>query len=250
MQYHDITVSRDGAVAVVVLSRPRALNALSMRLRDELESFLVGADKDDSIDVIVITGGNRFFCAGFDLKEAVQTKFTSFQHRILEFHEAIYRGTKFVITAVSGIALAGGLDLAMAGDIVLAAPGSSFGHVEVNFGINPLVFPLARRVGVSCAVELCATGRIVPAEEARRLGIVSEIIEEPDFMAAVHERAFAIARMGGRTLAAIKQSAARYQPVPVSDALRYEFSITEQLIEDPALLKRLSAYLKSIGIKT
>ncbi len=68
-------------------------------------------------------------------------------------------------------------------------------------------------------------------------------------MAAVHERAFAVARMGGRTLAAIKQSAARCQPLSVSDALRYEFSITEQLIEDPALLKRLTAYLKSIGIK-
>ncbi len=250
MQYHDITVSRDGAVAVVVLSRPRALNALSVRLRNELESFLVGADDDPSIDVIVITGGNRFFCAGFDLKEAVQTEFNSFRHRIVEFHEAIYRSKKFIITAVSGIALAGGFDLALAGDIVLAAPGASFGHVEVNFGINPLVFPLARRAGVSRALELCATGRIVNAEEARHIGIVTEIIEGADFMSAVHEHAFAVARMGGRALSAIKQSSVRYLPVPVSDALRYEFSITEQLIEDPALLKRLTDYLKSIGIRT
>lgn len=249
MEYHDITVSRDGAVAVVVLSRPRALNALSVRLRDELESFLVAADDDPSIDVIVITGGERFFCAGFDLKEAVQTKFGSFRHRIVEFHEAIYRSTKFVITAVSGIALAGGFDLALAGDIVLASPGASFGHVEVNFGINPLVFPLARRVGVSRAVELCATGRIVSAEEAQRIGIVTEIIQNQDFMAAVHEHAFAVARMGGRALAAIKQSSVRCLPIPVSDALRYEFSITEQLIEDPALLKRLTGYLKSVGVK-
>jgi enoyl-CoA hydratase/carnithine racemase len=248
--YHDITVSRDGAVAVIVLSRPRALNALSVRLRDELESFLVEANDDPSIDVIVITGGNRFFCAGFDLKEAVQTKFGSFRHRILEFHETIYGSRKFVITAVSGIALAGGFDLALAGDMILAAPGASFGHVEVNFGINPLVFPLARRVGPSRAVELCASGRIVSAEEARRIGIVTEIIEEPDFMSAVHEHAFAVARMGPRALAAVKQSAARYFPVPVSDALAHEFSITEQLVEDPALLKRLTGYLKSLGIKT
>ncbi|MBN2223791.1 MAG: enoyl-CoA hydratase/isomerase family protein [Deltaproteobacteria bacterium] len=248
MEYHDITVSADGAVAVVVLSRPGALNALSVRLRDELESVLTVAESDPSVDVIVISGGERFFCAGWDLKEAAQTKFASFTHRIVEFHETIYSCRKLIITAVSGIALAGGFDLALAGDIVLAAPGASFGHVEVNFGINPLVFPLARRVGTARAVELCATGRIISAEEAHRIGVVSEIMEEPDFMAAVLDRARAVAGMGGTVLAAVKESAAACHPVSVSDALADEFAVTEQLIKDPALLTRLTDYLTGIGI--
>ncbi len=248
MEYRDIVVSRVDSVAVIRLSRPRALNALSVRLRDELESILTVAEDDPSVDVIVISGADRFFCAGWDLKEAVQTQFASFRHRIVEFHETIYSCSKLVITAVSGIALAGGFDLALAGDIILAAPGASFGHVEVNFGINPLVFPLARRVGAARAVELCATGRVVSADEAYRLGIVTEIIEAPDFMTAVLERAHAVAAIGGRTLAAVKGSAAAYLPVSVSEALRREFALTEDLIKDPALLARLSDYLKSVGI--
>lgn len=248
VEYRDMTVSRDGPLAVAVLARPRALNALSMRLRDELEAFLNAADGDPAVEVIVISGGDRFFCAGWDLKEAVQTKFASFRHRILEFHETLYCCKKLVITAVSGIALAGGFDLALAGDIILATPAATFGHVEVNFGINPLVFPLARRTGTARALELCATGRVVSAQEACRIGIVTEVIESPDFMAAVHERAFAVARMGGRVLSAVKGSAAAITPVSVSEALAREFAVTEDLIQDPALLKRLAAYLKSTGI--
>jgi enoyl-CoA hydratase len=248
VEYRDIIVSRVDSVAVIRLSRPQALNALSMRLRDELESVLSVAEDDPSVDVIVISGDERFFCAGWDLKEAVQTKLASFAHRIVEFHETIYSCKKFVITAVAGPALAGGFDLAMAGDIILAAPGASFGHVEVNFGINPLVFPLARRIGSARAAELCATGRIVSADEAYLLGIVTEVIEAPDFMAAVVEHARAVARMGGRTLSAVKASAAAYLPVSTSEALKREFALTGDLIKDPALLTRLTEYLASVGI--
>jgi len=248
VEYQDITVSRDGGIAVAALSRPRALNALSMHLRDEIEAFLGSAEADPSVHVVVITGGERFFCAGFDLKEAVQTKFGSFFHRIVEFHETIYCCRKLVITAVSGIAVAGGFDLALAGDIILASPSASFGHVEVNFGINPLVFPLARRIGTARAVELCATGRVVPAAEAREIGIVSEIIQTPDFMSAVIERARSAAAIGGRTLSAVKEAAVAGCQVSVSEALEREFAITQDLIRDPALLARLTDYLKGIGI--
>jgi enoyl-CoA hydratase len=248
VEYRDITVSRVDSVAVIGLSRPRALNALSMRLRDELESILSVAEDDPSVDVIVISGDERFFSAGWDLKEAVQTKLASFAHRIVEFHETIYSTKKFIITAVAGPALAGGFDLALAGDMILAAPGASFGHVEVNFGINPLVFPLARRVGAARAAELCATGRIVSADEAYQLGIVTEVIEAPDFMAAVAERARSVAGMGGRTLSAVKASAAAYLPVSASEALKREFALTGDLIKEPALLTRLTEYLKSVGI--
>jgi len=249
VEFHELTVSGDGAVAVITLSRPRALNALSVRLRDELESILGVAESDPSVDVIVICGGERFFCAGWDLKEAVETKFASFSHRIVEFHETIYSCKKFVITAVSGIALAGGFDLALAGDIVLAAPAASFGHVEVNFGINPLVFPLARRVGTARAVELCATGRVVSAVEARQIGIVTEVIEQKAFMPAVLKRAKDVARMGGPALSAVKHAAAACEPASVSEALRREFALTEELIKDPALLTRLTDYLAGIGIR-
>ncbi len=248
MDYHDISVFRDGGVAEVMLSRPKAMNALSMRLRDELEDFLGGVGNDPSVDLILLTGGADVFSAGFDLKEAVQTHLGSFRHRILEFHEAIYKTKKFVITAVSGIALAGGFDLALAGDLIWASESGSFGHVEVNFRINPLVFPLIKRVGIARAVELCATGRVVVADEARSLGIVNEILPHEDFTASARKRAAEIARIGGRTLSGIKESSISSLPCDITQSLKYEFSITEQLLAEGEIYDRLVGYLTSIGL--
>jgi enoyl-CoA hydratase/carnithine racemase len=248
MEYHDISVYRDGGVVEVTLSRPKAMNALSMRLRDELEDFLGGVGNDPSVDLVLITGGPDLFSAGFDLKEAVQTHLGSFRHRILEFHEAIYKTKKFVVTAVSGIALAGGFDLALAGDLIWASPSASFGHVEVNFRINPLVFPLIRKVGIARAVELCATGRFVSADEARSLGIVNEILPLEDFTASARKRAAQIARMGARTLSGIKEASISALPCDITESLKSEFSITEKLLAEDELYDRLVAYLTSIGL--
>ena len=248
MDYHDISVSRDGGVAEVTLCRPKALNALSMRLRDELEDFLRGVEGDPLVSLVLITGGTRFFSAGWDLKEAAQTHLSSFHHRILEFHETIYATRKFVITAVSGIALAGGFDLALAGDLILAAPSASFGHVEVNFGINPLVFPLAKRVGLGRAVELCATGRVIGADEAKALGVVNEILPQDDFLEGVGKKAREVARMGEKVLSGIKEASISALPHGIRESLKSEFAITEQLLSGDEIYERLVEYLKSVGI--
>ena len=133
MDYKDIVVTCGNGVGKVLLNRPKAMNALSVVMRDELEDSLSRLDSDDSVSLILITGGPKNFSAGFDLKEAVESNLESFFHRIVEYHEAIYNVKKLVITAVSGFALAGGFDLALAGDMILASEKASSGSEPNNY---------------------------------------------------------------------------------------------------------------------
>jgi enoyl-CoA hydratase/carnithine racemase len=248
MEYRDIIVTRKDAVGKIQLNRPRAMNALSMGLRDELEDSLSRLESDDDVSLILITGGPKGFSAGFDLKEAVDTRLESFFHRIFEYHRAIYTVRKLVVTAVSGVALAGGFDLALAGDIILASEKASFGHVEVNFGVNPIVYPLAKRVGPARAQELSSTGRMVTAAEAKEMGLVNEVYAHEGFIERAEERAGEIARMGGETLSAIKEATYRNLKKDASRALKFEFSLTSRLLDKKEFHKKIETFLKQSGM--
>ncbi len=248
MEYKNIIVTSENSIGKILLNRPKAMNSLSMDMRDELENALSRLDSDDGVSLIMITGGPKTFSAGFDLKEAVETNLKSFFHRIVEYHEAIYTVKKFVITAVSGFTLAGGFDLALAGDMILASEGASFGHVEVNFGINPLLFPLYKKVGHTRALELCATGRIIDAIEAKSMGIVNKIHPHKDFAATAEKRAVEIARIGPEALSAIKESASHILGIDVLKALKYEFALTSKLVENANFQDKITTFLKQSGM--
>ncbi len=248
MEYKDIIVTRKNGIGKALLNRPGAMNALSMRLRDELEDSLSRLGSDDEVSLILITGGPKHFSAGFDLKEAVDTNLKSFFHRIFEYHRAIYTVKKLVVTAVSGVALAGGFDLALAGDIILASDRASFGHVEVNFGVNPIVYPLARRIGPARAQELCSTGRMITASEARDMGLVNEVYPHKNFIAEAEKRAEEIGRMGGKTLSAIKEAAFKNLKRDASRALKFEFSLTSRLLDKKEFHRKIETFLKQSGM--
>lgn len=248
MEHKDIVVTCKNGVGKVLLNRPKAMNALSVRMRDELEDSLSRLDSDDNVSLIMITGGPKNFSAGFDLKEAVQTNLESFFHRIFEYHEAIYSVKKFVITAVSGFALAGGFDLALAGDMIFASDRASFGHVEINLGVNPLVFPLSKRLGAALALELCATGRVIDAVEAQKTGLVNEVHPHDDFTASTERRAEEIGRVGKDALSAVKEATVKTYATGVSDALKFEFSLTSKLVDNDEFQKKITTFLKQSGM--
>jgi enoyl-CoA hydratase len=192
-----LTIEPRGAVAVVTLQRPEKRNALSIDLRLELADAFNGLAGDDSVACIVLTGAGAAFCSGMDTSQFGGDP----EHRQLlvesstgAFH-AVGRCPKPVLAAVNGPALAGGFALALLCDIRLAAQSATFGYAEVALGI-PASYAAARAaLSPAIARDLCLSGRVVEAAEARRLGIVSDVWADDELMDAALERGGSIARL-------------------------------------------------------
>jgi len=183
VSYTYILTSRpDPAVALITLNRPKALNALCSPLFAELNHALLEADNDDSISAVVITGSERAFAAGADIKEMKDKEyFDVYKNRFLEDWADMTKIRKPIIAAVSGYALGGGCELALMCDIILASPTAKFGQPEINLGVIPGgggSQRLARTIGKSRAMELCLTGRMFTAQEAEKWGMVSRVVGE------------------------------------------------------------------------
>jgi enoyl-CoA hydratase len=193
MNFDNVLVEKDGAVAVVTLNRPQALNALSYALVKDLSLALQQLDQDSDIRVIIVTGGEKVFAAGADIKEMAERG--PFDERIQErlaYRDEINRISKPLIAAVSGFALGGGCELAMSCDIVVASETARFGQPEVNLGVMPGAGGtqrLPRAVGKAKAMDLCLTARMMDAQEAERAGLVSRIVPTDKVM----EEALAVA---------------------------------------------------------
>ncbi len=175
-----VLVDREEPIAVVRLNRPEVLNALNEELLGELVSALGELDDDDNIRCIVLTGSDRAFAAGADIKEnfVAATPVTMLKQDLTTRWEAIRRVKTPIIAAVSGYALGGGCELAMVCDIIIASETAQFGQPEINLGIIPGAGGtqrLTRTVGKYVANELILTGRRVKAEEAKAIGLVAQI---------------------------------------------------------------------------
>lgn len=172
---------RHEAVALLTLNRPDKRNALSVTLRDALSDRLQALEADDTAKVVVITGAGKAFSAGFDLEE-VGNRDPAFVARSeassARYHARVANCALPVIAAVNGVAVAGGLDLAVMCDIRLAAPGARFGHPEIRFGSGVLYAALKEIIGGGTARELALTGELIDAERARTIGLVNAIAED------------------------------------------------------------------------
>ena len=186
MAYDTLIVETRGKVGLVTLNRPRALNALNAQLIDELAKALDAFEADDGTGCIVITGSEKAFAAGADIKEMAGKSFMdAFDGNFIESWRRVTRCRKPVIAAVSGYALGGGCELAMMCDFILAADTARFGQPEINIGTIPGsggTQRLTRFVGKSKAMEMCLTGRMMDAEEAERSGLVSRIVPSGDLI--------------------------------------------------------------------
>ena len=183
MAFETIVVETEGHVGVITLDRPDALNALNAKLMGELQSALMKYEDDDGIGAIVITGNEKAFAAGADIKEMAERTYPQvlFDDFIGGAWEAVPKARKPVIAAVSGYALGGGCELALACDIVLATESARFGLPEITLGVIPGAGGtqrLIRAVGKAKAMEMVLSGRFMAAEEAERAGLVSRIVPD------------------------------------------------------------------------
>src|SRR6056300_748669 len=187
MAYETIIVEIEDRVALMKLNRPDALNALNDQLMSELCDALECAQKNEKVRCIVITGSEKAFAAGADIKMMSTQSFVDVFTGDLFAEEAnrIIRIRKPIIAAVAGYALGGGCELAMMCDFIIAADTAKFGQPEINLGVIPGAGGtqrLTRFVGKSKAMEMCLTGRMMDAEEAERTGLVSRIVPADDLL--------------------------------------------------------------------
>ncbi|SDG71619.1 enoyl-CoA hydratase [Roseospirillum parvum] len=187
MAYEHILVETRGKVGIVTLNRPKALNALCAQLIEELGQALDGLEADETIGCIVLTGSEKAFAAGADIKEMAGKSFISayLEDFITNGWERITTCRKPVIAAVAGYALGGGCEVAMMCDFILAADNARFGQPEINLGVIPGAGGtqrLTRAVGKAKAMEMCLTGRQMDAAEAERAGLVSRVVPLADLM--------------------------------------------------------------------
>ena len=176
----NVIVTREERISVVQLNRPEVLNALNEELMDELDRELESLDADDAIRCIVLTGNERAFAAGADIKQNFieATPVTMLEQDLTTRWERIRRIKTPIVAAVSGYALGGGCELAMVCDVIVASETAQFGQPEVNLGIIPGAGGtqrLPRTVGKYVAMELILTGRRVKADEAKAIGLVAQV---------------------------------------------------------------------------
>ena len=227
MAYENIIVETHGRVGLIRLNRPAALNALCKALMDELTQAIDAFEADNGIGCLVITGSERAFAAGADIKEMQPKTYMGvfMEDFITTNWERAARARKPVIAAVAGFALGGGCELAMMCDFILAADTAKFGQPEINLGVMPGAGGtqrLTRFVGKSKAMEMCLTGRMMDALEAERTGLVSRIIPAADLVAEALKVAAVIAEKSLPIAMMTKESINRAYEVSLSEGVRFE----------------------------
>jgi len=227
MSYECILTETDGNVGIVTLDRPDALNAFNWQLMDEVTEALQTFEKDDDIGCIIITGSEKAFAAGADIKE-MQSKdyMTVYKEEFITANwEEATRCRKPVIAAVAGYALGGGCELAMMCDFILAAENAKFSQPEITIGAMPGAGGtqrLPRSVGKSKAMEMCLTGRMMDAQEAERCGLVSRILPLSELRAEAIKVAQQIAEYSRPIVMLTKESVNRAYEIGLTEGVRFE----------------------------
>ncbi len=228
--YETILVATHGAgarkVGLVTLNRPRALNALNTALIRELNTALDGFEADPAIGCMVITGSEKAFAAGADVKEMQAKSFPeTYLDDFITTWDRVAARRKPIVAAVAGFALGGGCELAMMCDIIIAADTARFGQPEIRLGVMPAAGGtqrLTRIVGKAKAMDMCLTGRMMGAEEAERSGLVSRIVPAADLLAEALKTAETIAAMSLPIVMMTKESVNRAYETTLAEGIRFE----------------------------
>jgi enoyl-CoA hydratase len=233
MTYANIIVETHDRVGLIRLNRPQALNALNAALIEDLNAALEGFTSDAAIGAIVITGSEKAFAAGADIREMQHKGFADvFLEDFISRWENVTRARKPVIAAVAGFALGGGCELAMMCDFILAADTAKFGQPEIKLGVIPGAGGtqrLTRFVGKSKAMEMVLTGRMMDAAEAERSGLVSRIVPAASLLEEALKTAAAIAALSAPAVYAAKESVNRAYETTLAEGVRFERRIFHSL---------------------
>ena len=227
MSYENIKVEQRGSVCVIELYRPKALNALSKGLMDDLSAALDVAEADKATRAIIVTGSEKAFAAGADIKEFQGKNFSdAYRENLITANwERIDRCRKPVIAAVAGFALGGGCEVAMMCDFIIAADNAVFGQPEIKLGIVPGsggTQRLTRAVGKAKAMELVLTGRNMKAEEAERSGLVARVVPLETLMDEAMKAAEAISSYSQPAVMMAKDLVKTSQQVGLDEGVKIE----------------------------
>ncbi|MGQ7793236.1 enoyl-CoA hydratase [Faunimonas sp. B44] len=248
MAYETIRLERRGRVGLVTLNRPKALNALSSELVAELNDALDELDADEQIGAIVVTGSERAFAAGADIKEmSTLDSVTAYRTDFLGSWDRVGQRRKPMIAAVAGYALGGGCELAMMCDFILAAENAKFGLPEITLGVIPGAGGtqrLARSIGKSKAMEMVLTGRMMDAAEAERCGLVSRVVESGVLVEEALRAAQRIASFSMPAVTAAKEAVNRAYETTLSEGARFERRIFHALFATADQKEGMAAFLE------
>jgi enoyl-CoA hydratase len=224
--YENILLAVDGPVATVTLNRPQALNALNAPLLGELVDALTKLDADEAVRCIVLTGNERAFAAGADIKEMADGSPVDMLKRNAQArYDAVRKIAKPIIAAVSGWALGGGCELAMACDMIVASETTRFGQPEIKIGIMPGAGGtqrLTRAVGKARAMELILTGDYLSAQEAHARGLVNRVAPPELYLEEAHKLAQRIAAQPPVAVRLAKDAVLKAQDLSIEEGLDYE----------------------------
>ena len=225
-EYNPILVEQRGAVTLVTLNRPQALNALNSEVLRELIDAFAAYDADPAQRCLVLTGSEKAFAAGADIKEMQPQGFAEmYSANFFAGWEQVTATRKPWIAAVAGYALGGGCEVAMMADLIIAADSAKFGQPEIKLGVSPGMGGsqrMALAVGKAKAMDMCLTGRMMDAEEAERSGLVARVVPANELLTEAMKTAEAIAAMPPLAAIAVKEMVNAAFEIPLSQGIRFE----------------------------
>ncbi|MEM7695720.1 MAG: enoyl-CoA hydratase [Pseudomonadota bacterium] len=244
--YETVLTETDGAVGIVTLNRPDALNALNRQLIEDIADALKAFDADPAIGCMILTGSDRAFAAGADIKEMADFGFAeAFGGDLIGPWDRIATMRKPVIAAVAGFALGGGCEVAMMCDIILAADTAKFGQPEIKLGVIPGAGGtqrLTRAVGKAKAMELVLTGRVMDAAEAERSGLVAKVIPAGELMATARAMAAQIAQKSQLATMAAKECVNRADELGLAEGIKFERRLFQALFASEDQSEGMAAF--------
>lgn len=248
MAYKSILVERFKNVACITLNRPEALNALNNKMMGELTKALKEIEADDDVRAIVLTGSEKAFAAGADIKEiASKTYMDVYQEDFITANwEEPAKCRKPIIAAVAGYALGGGCELAMMCDFILAADNAKFGQPEINIGVIPGAGGtqrLTRLIGKSKAMEMVLTGRFMDADEAERSGLVSRVVPADQLLEEAVNVAEKIASYSAPAVMMAKECVDTAYETTLDQGMRFERRIFHSLFSTEDQKEGMSAFI-------
>jgi len=249
MSYEMIDLTRDGHVATLRLDRPKALNALCTDMMIEVAEALTALEKDDEIGCVILTGSEKAFAAGADIKEMQDNQYLDIYKNDVfgDYHEAIARFRKPIIAAVSGYALGGGCEIAMMCDMIFASDTAKFGQPEINLGVMPGIGGtqrLTHAIGKAKAMDMCLTGRMMDAEEAERAGLVARIVPMDDLMSVTLDAARKIAGQSQPIAMMTKETINMAFEIPLAQGIRYERRLFQSMFTTDDQSEGMTAFIE------
>src|SRR4051794_21285529 len=248
MAFETILVETRGKVGLITLNRPQALNALNSMLVGEVNAALDGFEADPNIGCVVITGSEKAFAAGADIKEMASLDYPqTYLDDFITNWDRVANRRKPIIAAVAGFALGGGCELAMMCDIILAADTAKFGQPEIKLGVMPGAGGtqrLTRIVGKAKAMEMCLTGRMMDAAEAERSGLVSRVVPATDLLDEALKTAETIAAMSLPIIMMTKDSVNRAYETTLAEGIRFERRLFHAMFATADQKEGMGAFLE------